>query len=354
MRSSIQLQLVQASVDRSTSLLTQIATVRAEVAAKSSTIASLREQHATLHAAAAIASEAGRLRRRAAAAEVERVWGSAKTASCAECNAALLAAGLSASSLRTAAVSAKRAERRQYVANASATAEDGSRDVVEFVVTKVHKLRGKMKRRFVLSSDTFATYDAQRVTNMWRFERNFCSAAVKADDDKCTLLLEIEHGAMRSVDALGFGRVKKAKKVAKRASLAAKRASAAPGGLAAAAAAAAASSTAATTKRSRVKPRVRTTLAFELASAKKCAELVAELLRRSKVHGKLKAEAVWHDDRIEGVEIGDHVAHSWRGRGVVVDISPEGDLRVHVQFGDSGEVHRYKEGSWKSKIRFVD
>ena len=47
-------------------------------------------------------------------------------------------------------------------------------------------------------------------------------------------------------------------------------------------------------------------------------------------------------------DIGDHVMHPTRGKGIVVAIEPDeaGKMRTHVHFNASGELHRYLQRSW--------
>ena len=47
----------------------------------------------------------------------------------------------------------------------------------------------------------------------------------------------------------------------------------------------------------------------------------------------------------DGIELGSTVDHKSHGEGTVIRINPDGDQRVHVEFG-IGEIHRYKEIAW--------
>ena len=55
------------------------------------------------------------------------------------------------------------------------------------------------------------------------------------------------------------------------------------------------------------------------------------------------AKAWW---KREGIARGDAASHPSRGAGLVVAINPDDDGLVHVEFALSGAVHRYKESSW--------
>tara|TARA_B110000208_G_scaffold21784_1_gene27558 strand:- start:24 stop:2192 length:2169 start_codon:yes stop_codon:yes gene_type:complete len=66
------------------------------------------------------------------------------------------------------------------------------------------------------------------------------------------------------------------------------------------------------------------------------------------------AEEAWWTRRWGGaIAVGLKVVHVKRGDGIVIQISPDNDGRVHVKFDASGDVHKYKEKSW-DKFRSVD
>ena len=427
--------VLRLAAQRAVDLTVQVLAARSEVAAKASTIESLQAQYDALRTAEALAVEALSMRVQAAeaaasAVPIERVWGSVKTLSDGEREAALEAAHLMnpmcdaaspvrrrieqrrksaklwresaeirrASGAQTAAFQAESAALDEII-ESDDTEGDSARlsdeepgvlelqeedalgggggegaeavlaeDVVEleFAVRKVHRLRGKLARRFVVVGDTFATYSGSNATNLFRFSRNFLSAEAKPDasGELRVLRLEVQQGAMRRADLLRIGVAKKKMKQAVKDKRNSAKARASAGGRASGvddlSAAAKAARAAVKAEKRRYKPRARHAMTFECASVGDCARLVEELNRRARRHGRVRAPARWlPDGTIVGVELSDQVVHALRGRGVVAAIDEAGDPSrgggeccVHVEFV-SGETHRYNKAAWKAKLRFA-
>ena len=62
--------------------------------------------------------------------------------------------------------------------------------------------------------------------------------------------------------------------------------------------------------------------------------------------GAEHASGWWNE---KGIAVGADVFHPVRGHGYVIDVSPDDDAKVHVEF-EGGEVHQYQESGWSKKI----